>query len=64
MANSKDLKKKTIITAALVGGRTTKEQNPNTPYSPEEYAEEAKNVLKKERASYTFMRDLKMDYQL
>jgi len=37
--------KKAIITAALVGGRTVKEQNPNTPYTPEEYAEEAKKCF-------------------
>ena len=31
---------KLIITAALAGGATTKANNPNTPYSPEEFAEE------------------------
>ncbi len=31
---------KVIITAALAGGSTTKHNNPNTPYSPEEFAEE------------------------
>lgn len=31
---------KVIITAALAGGATTKYNNPNTPYSPEEFAEE------------------------
>lgn len=38
---SKALKRKAIITAALVGGRTTKDQNPATPYTVEEYAQEA-----------------------
>ena len=33
--------KKVIITAALAGGGTTKKNNPNTPYTPEEFAEEA-----------------------
>lgn len=32
---------KVIITAALAGGATTKANNPNTPYSPEEFAEES-----------------------
>ena len=32
---------KLIITAALAGGATTKENNPNTPYTPEEFAEES-----------------------
>ncbi len=32
---------KTIITAALVGATTLKEQNPAVPYTPEEYAKEA-----------------------
>ena len=31
---------KLIITAALAGGATTKNNNPNTPYTPEEFAEE------------------------
>lgn len=31
---------KLIITAALTGGGTTKSNNPNTPYTPEEFAEE------------------------
>ena len=30
-----------IITAALAGGATTKANNPNTPYTPEEFAEES-----------------------
>ncbi len=34
---------KVIITAALAGGATTKANNPNTPYSPEEFAQEAYN---------------------
>jgi 3-keto-5-aminohexanoate cleavage enzyme len=32
---------KVIITAALAGGATTKANNPNTPYTPEEFAEES-----------------------
>ena len=32
---------KVIITAALAGGATTKNNNPNTPYTPEEFAEES-----------------------
>jgi 3-keto-5-aminohexanoate cleavage enzyme len=32
---------KVIITAALAGGATTKFNNPNTPYTPEEFAEES-----------------------
>jgi len=32
---------KLIITAALAGGATTKSNNPNTPYTPEEFAEES-----------------------
>lgn len=35
------LKNQVIITAALAGGGTTKVNNPNTPYTPEEFAEEA-----------------------
>ena len=34
------MKEKLIITAALAGGATTKNNNPNTPYTPEEFAEE------------------------
>ena len=34
------MKQKLIITAALAGGATTKNNNPNTPYTPEEFAEE------------------------
>ncbi|MFO8056584.1 MAG: 3-keto-5-aminohexanoate cleavage protein [bacterium] len=34
-------KDKVILTAALAGGATTKSNNPNTPYTPEEFAEEA-----------------------
>lgn len=33
--------KKLIVTAALAGGATTKANNPNTPYTPEEFAEES-----------------------
>jgi 3-keto-5-aminohexanoate cleavage enzyme len=32
---------KVIITAALAGGGTNKKNNPNVPYTPEEFAEEA-----------------------
>jgi len=32
---------KVILTAALAGGATTKANNPNTPYTPEEFAEES-----------------------
>jgi 3-keto-5-aminohexanoate cleavage enzyme len=35
---------KVIITAALTGAATRKEQNPNVPYTPEEFAQEAKKV--------------------
>jgi 3-keto-5-aminohexanoate cleavage enzyme len=35
------LRDKVIITAALAGGGTTKANNPATPYTPEEFAEEA-----------------------
>jgi len=39
------MKEKLIITAALSGGATTKENNPATPYSPEEFAEESYRCL-------------------
>ncbi|MHA1724543.1 MAG: 3-keto-5-aminohexanoate cleavage protein [Promethearchaeota archaeon] len=45
--NDKILEKKVIITAALVGGRTTKEQNPSTPYTSEEYARETEKCFEK-----------------
>jgi 3-keto-5-aminohexanoate cleavage enzyme len=35
------MSEKLIITAALAGGATTKANNPNTPYTPEEFAEES-----------------------
>jgi len=35
---------KVIITAALAGGGTTKKNNPAVPYTPEEFAEEARKV--------------------
>ncbi len=38
---NEDLLNRTIITAALVGATTLKEQNPNVPYTPAEYAEES-----------------------
>jgi 3-keto-5-aminohexanoate cleavage enzyme len=34
------MKEKLIITAALAGAATTKNNNPNTPYTPDEFAEE------------------------
>ena len=39
------MKEKLIITAALAGGATTKHNNPNTPYLPEEFAEESYKCL-------------------
>jgi 3-keto-5-aminohexanoate cleavage enzyme len=39
------MKDKLIITAALAGGATTKNNNPNTPYTPEEFAEETYRCL-------------------
>jgi len=36
---------KVIITAALAGGTTSKENNPAVPYSPEEFGQEARRVL-------------------
>jgi 3-keto-5-aminohexanoate cleavage enzyme len=35
---------KVIITAALAGAETTREQNPAIPYTPEEFAEEARKA--------------------
>ena len=35
---------KVIITAALTGAVTRKEQNPAVPYTPEEFAEDAYKV--------------------
>jgi 3-keto-5-aminohexanoate cleavage enzyme len=35
------MKKKVVITAALSGSVTTKEHNPNVPYTPEEFVREA-----------------------
>ncbi len=43
---SADMKKKVIITAALAGAGTMKEQNPNVPYTPKEFAEEAARCYK------------------
>lgn len=40
------MNEKIIITAALVGAATTKEQNPAVPYTIEEYAEEALRCMK------------------
>ena len=39
------MKDRLIITAALAGGATTKNNNPNTPYTPEEFAEETHRCL-------------------
>jgi len=39
------MQEKLIITAALTGGATTKHNNPNTPYTPEEFAEECYKCL-------------------
>lgn len=39
------LENKVIITAALAGGTTSKAQNPAVPYTPEEFAEEARKCL-------------------
>ncbi|MHA2295729.1 MAG: 3-keto-5-aminohexanoate cleavage protein [Candidatus Hodarchaeales archaeon] len=39
---SDDLSKKLVISAALAGAATMKEQNSAVPYSPEEYADEVK----------------------
>ena len=39
---SEDFSKKLVISAALAGAVTVKAQNPNVPYSPEEFGEEAK----------------------
>ena len=39
------MKEKLIITAALTGGATTKYNNPTTPYSPQEFADEAEKCL-------------------
>ena len=39
---SDDLSKKCVITAALCGAITRKEQNPAIPILPEEYADEVK----------------------
>ncbi len=39
---SEDFSNKLVISAALAGAVTVKAQNPNVPYSPEEFGEEAK----------------------
>jgi 3-keto-5-aminohexanoate cleavage enzyme len=39
---SEDLSNKLVISAALAGAVTVKAQNPNVPYTPEEFGEEAK----------------------
>ena len=36
--------RKIVITAALSGAATMKEANPNVPYTPEEFVQEAKRV--------------------
>jgi 3-keto-5-aminohexanoate cleavage enzyme len=40
-----DLSSKLVISAALAGSTTRKEQNPAVPYSPEEFGEEAKKCF-------------------
>ena len=40
------LSKPVIITAALTGAATMKNQNPSVPYTPEEFAEEAQKCWK------------------
>ncbi|MHA2394070.1 MAG: 3-keto-5-aminohexanoate cleavage protein [Promethearchaeota archaeon] len=42
---AEDLSKKLVISAALAGSMTTKQQNPAVPYTPEEFGEEAKKCL-------------------
>ena len=39
---SEEMENKVVISAALAGAVTRKEQNANTPYSPEEFGEEAR----------------------
>ncbi len=41
-----NLKKKVVITAALAGAATRKEQNPAVPYTPQEFAEESYKAYK------------------
>lgn len=41
MSSSGKMNKRVIITAALAGAGTTREQHPNVPYTPAEFAEEA-----------------------
>ena len=40
------MSEKIVITAALSGAGTTKENNPAIPYDPEEFAEEAYRCFK------------------
>jgi len=39
---SEELENKLVISAALAGAATRKEQNPNVPYTPEEFGDEAR----------------------
>ena len=39
------MKEKLIISAAVAGGATLKENNPNVPYTPEEFADECEKCL-------------------
>ncbi len=40
-----DISNKLVISAALAGSMTTKQQNPAVPYTPEEFGDEAKKCL-------------------
>jgi len=42
---AKDISNKLVISVALVGSATTKEQNPAVPYTPEEFGVEAKKCF-------------------
>jgi len=42
---SEDYSSKLVISAALAGSMTTKQQNPAVPYTPEEFGDEAKKCL-------------------
>ena len=42
---SEDYSSKLVISAALAGSMTRKEQNPAVPYTPEEFGDEAKKCL-------------------
>ena len=42
---AEDISNKLVISVALVGSATTKEQNPAVPYTPEEFGVEAKKCF-------------------